>query len=220
MAPSSQLVEGALVSLDVGSDAEPLLCRIVAFGGDDLVLHPRSEPDVDQHAALTRGEESYLLLDAGNDLHALRCKPSKPSDDGDVVVEITDRFRLGQRRMFSRADLVLPVTVTPLDAAGQPAGDAWKTFTRDVSAGGVRLARQSSYVPAPRHAVVIQLPAGEKPVETVVDIRRETDKDLGMRFLTIEADDRVRLEQAAIIWQRTRLRLATEATAASAAMAA
>jgi hypothetical protein len=38
-----------------------------------------------------------------------------------------------------------------------------------------------------------------------------------MRFLTIEADDRVRLEQAAIIWQRTRLRLAADAAGASAA---
>jgi hypothetical protein len=216
MSSSAQLVEGALVSLDVGRDATPLLCRIVAFGGDDVVLHPRSQPDVDQHAALARGEESYMLLDAGNDLQALRCRPSKPSDDGDVVVEITDHFRLGQRRMFSRADLVLPVTVTPLDGAGEPAGEAWKTFTRDVSAGGVRLARQSSYVAALNHAVVIQLPAGERPVETVVDIRRETDKDLGMRFLEIEADDRVRLEQAAIIWQRTRLKLAAEAAAAAA----
>jgi hypothetical protein len=217
MAPSSQLVEGALVSLDVGSDAEPLLCRIVAFGGDDVVLAPNKTPDEDQQSALTRGAESYLLLDAGNDLHALRCKPSKPTEAGDVVAAITDQFRLGQRRMFSRADLVLPATVTPLDAEGQPAGEAWKTFTRDVSAGGVRLARQTAYAAAERHAVVIHLPAGEPPVETVVDIRRETDKDLGMRFLSIEADDRVRLEQAAIIWQRTRLRLAVEAAAASAA---
>ena len=79
-----------------------------------------------------------------------------------------------------------------------------------MSAGGVRLARQSAYAPAARHAVVIQLPAGEKPVETVVDIRRETATDLGMCFLTIEPDDRMRLEQAAIIWTRTRLRLAAE----------
>jgi hypothetical protein len=220
MPPSSQLVEGALVSLDVGSDAEPLLCRIVAFGGNDVVLAPNKAPDADQQTALTRGAESYLLLDAGNELHALRCKPSKPTEAGDVVAEITDHFRLGQRRMFSRADLVLPVTVTPLDDAGQPAGEAWKTFTRDVSAGGVRLARQSSYVSARNHAVVIQLPAGERPVETVVEIRRETDTDLGMRFLTIEPDDRVRLEQAAIIWQRTRLRMAAEAAAAAAAMVA
>lgn len=42
----------------------------------------------------------------------------------------------------------------------------------------------------------------------MVDIRRETESDLGMRFLEIEPDDRVRLEQAAIIWQRTRLKLA------------
>jgi c-di-GMP-binding flagellar brake protein YcgR len=136
------------------------------------------------------------------------------------VAEITDQFRLGQRRMFSRADLVLPATVTPLDGAGQPAGEPWKTFTRDVSAGGVRLARQSAYAPAARHAVVIQLPAGERPVETVVEIRRETGTDLGMFFRTIEPDDRMRLEQAAIIWTRTRLRLAAEAAAAAAEAAA
>jgi PilZ domain-containing protein len=216
----SQLVEGALVSLDVGREAEPLLCRIVAFGGDDVVLAPKTEPDPDQQVALARGVESYLLLDAGNDVRALRCRPSKPTEAGDVVAEITDHFRLGQRRMFSRADLVLPVTVTPLDGAGQPAGEAWKTFTRDVSAGGVRLARQSGYAAAANLAVVIQLPAGERPVKTVVEIRRETDNDLGMRFLRIDADDRVRLEQAAIIWQRTRLKLAAEAAAAAAAAAA
>jgi hypothetical protein len=216
----SQLVEGALVSLDVGREAEPLLCRIVAFGGDDVVLHPNTEPDADQHVALAGGVESYLLLDAGNDVRALRCRPSKPNEAGDVVAEITDQFRLGQRRMFSRADLVLPVTVTPLDGAGQPAGEAWKTFTRDVSAGGVRLARQSGYSAAARHAVVIQLPAGERPVETIVEIRRETATDLGMCFVTIEPDDRVRLEQAAIIWTRTRLRLAAEAAAAAAQVAA
>jgi PilZ domain len=216
----SQLVEGALVSLDVGREAEPLLCRIVAFGGDDVVLAPKDEPDADQLAALTRGAESYLLLDAGSDLHALRCRPSKPSDDGLVVVEITDQFRLGQRRMFSRASLVLPATVTALDSAGQPVGQAWQTFTRDVSAGGVRLARQSGYEAAAAHAVVIHLPAGEPPVETVVQIRRETATDLGVCFMTIEADDRVRLEQAAIIWQRARLKLAAEAAAAAAEAAA
>jgi hypothetical protein len=218
MPPSpSQLVEGALVSLDVGREAEPMLCRIVAFGGDDVVLTPNAEPDQDQRLALMRGDESYLLLDAGNDLRALRCKPSKPTEAGDIVAEITDHFRLGQRRMFSRADLVLPATVAPLDDAGAPAAEAWQTFTRDVSAGGVRLARQSGYVAATRHAVVIQLPAGEPPVETVVEIRRETPGDLGMRFLAISPDDRMRLEQAAITWARTRLRLAAEAAAVAAA---
>jgi hypothetical protein len=84
----------------------------------------------------------------------------------------------------------------------------------------VRLARQSGYEAAVQHAVLIQLPAGEPPVETVVEIRRETTGDLGMRFMGITPDDRMRLEQAAITWARTRLRLAAEAAAAAAAAAA
>src|SRR3954462_14728646 len=121
MPPSNaQLVEGALVSLDVGPDAEPLLCRIVAFGGDNVVLAPRRTPDEDQQIALSQGVEAYLLVDAGNDVRALRCKPSQPTEAGDVVAAITDQFRLGQRRMFSRADLVLPGSVTPLDSGAPP----------------------------------------------------------------------------------------------------
>jgi hypothetical protein len=205
----SQLIEGALVSLDLGRDAQPLLCRIVAFGGDDVVLGATSPPDEEQLAVLTGDDaEAYLLLDAGDDLRALRCVPAPPTETGDVVAQITDRFRLGQRRLFSRADMVVPATVTPLAADDTPAAEPWKTFTRDVSAGGVRLARQSDYLAAARHAVVLHLPAGQAPVETVVEIRRETPRDLGMRFLGIQPDDRIRLEQAAMRWQRTRLRLA------------
>jgi hypothetical protein len=205
---SQQLVEGALVSLDLGRDAAPLLCRIVAFGGDDVVLGPTSALDHEQRAVLAGEAEAYLLLDAGDDLRALRCVPAPPSPAGDVVAHITDRFRLGQRRMFSRSDMVVPATVTSLAADDTPAAESWKTFTRDVSAGGVRLARQSDYVAAARHAVVLHLPGGEPPVNTVVEIRRETPRDLGMRFLGIQPDDRIRLEQAAMRWQRMRLRLA------------
>src|SRR3954452_19984378 len=207
----SQLIEGALVSLDLGRDAQPLLCRILAFGGDDVVLGPTSPPDEEQRDVLSGDDEAYLLLDAGDDLRALRCVPAAPTAAGDVVAEITDRFRLGQRRMFSRVDMVVPATVTPLAADDTAAAEPWKTFTRDVSAGGVRLARQSDCVAAARHAVVLHLPAGQARVETVVEIRRETRRDLGMRFLGIQPDDRIRLEQAAMRWQRTRLRLASAA---------
>jgi hypothetical protein len=205
MPPSPiHFVEGALASLDLARDTQPLLCRIIAFGRDDVVLAPHGRLDLLQHDALTRGEDAYLLLDAGSDLRALRCRPSAVTDAGDVVAQITDGIRLGQRRMFSRADLVVPTTVAPLDGSGAP----WMTFTRNVGAGGVRLARQSGYVAAVRHGVEIQLPGEEWPVGAVAEIRHETADDFGMSFVTIEPDDRMRLEQAAITWQRRRLRLA------------
>src|SRR5438046_853312 len=138
----THFVEGALATLDLAWDTEPLLCRVVAFGRDDVLLAPHKALDGLQQAALRRGEDAYLLLDAGSDLRALRCRPSSLTEAGDVVALITDGIRLGQRRMFSRADLVLPTSVTPLGGAGEPL----MTFTRNVGAGGVRLARQSGHV--------------------------------------------------------------------------
>lgn len=207
----SQLMEGALVSLDLGREAEPMLCRIVAFGGADVVLAPTAAADADQQKALGKGQEAFLLVEDGEILRALRCRASQQTDEGDVVAKIVDSFRLGQRRMFSRAALVLPAMVTPLGDDGQPAGETWRTFTRDVSAGGARLARQSGYAAASVHAVVLDVPGGLEPIETVVDVRRESEEDLGVRFLAISSDDRVRLEQAAITWQRARVTAAAAA---------
>jgi hypothetical protein len=66
MPPSPiHFVEGALASLDLARDTQPLLCRIIAFGRDDVVLAPHGRLDLLQHDALTRGEDAYLLLDAG-----------------------------------------------------------------------------------------------------------------------------------------------------------
>ena len=203
---ASQLIEGALVSLDLGHEAQPMLCRIVAFGGDGVVLTPTVAPDAEQCAAVGRRGDAFLLVEGGETLRALRCRVHKQTDEGEVVAQIIDSFRLGQRRMFSRASLVLPALVTPLTADGHPAGESWRTFTRDVSAGGARLARQSAYCAASLHALVLNLPGDQDAVETVVEVQRESEGDLGVRFFAISPDDRVRLEQAAITWQRARLR--------------
>lgn len=203
-ATPTHFVEGALASLDLAWDTQPLLCRVIAFGRDDVVLAPDGALDVSQQEALTREEDAYLLLDAGSDLRALRCRPSTVTEAGDVVAQITDGIRLGQRRIFSRADLVVPTTVTPVDGAGEP----WLTFTRNVGAGGVCLARQSGHVAAARHAVEIQLPGEDRPIAAVAEVRHEAVDDLGMGFVSIEPDDRMRLEQAAMSWHRARLRRA------------
>src|SRR3954465_8634666 len=125
MSATTHLVEGALVSLDLAWDTEPLLCRVSAFSHDDVLLAPTSPPDLLQRGALSRSEDSYLLPDTSPDLLALPCRPSGPNEAGDVVARITDGIRLGQRRMLSRADLVLPTTVTALDESGEPGGESW-----------------------------------------------------------------------------------------------
>jgi hypothetical protein len=69
------------------------------------------------------------------------------------------------------------------------------------------LARQSADVEAPRHEFEIQLPGEERPVAAVAKVGHATADDLGLGFVRIEPDDRMRLEQAAITWHRARLRL-------------
>src|SRR3954451_22549218 len=146
---ASALSEGQPAQLDLGEEAVP--CLVVGFTGADVVLAPSAELPED---ALAPGlTTTYLLIDAHGTLQALKAEVRRAGNDGELVATLLDPFRLGQRRTFSRAPIVLPAHLRPLGEQPPPR----TTFTRDVSAGGLRVARQSSYQPAAIHHVVIGL---------------------------------------------------------------
>jgi hypothetical protein len=192
---SSALSEGQPAHLDLGNEAIP--CLVVGFTGDDVVLAPGGEIPGE---ALQPGRASYLLIEADGRLHALKAFVTAGFDGGEVVAHLIDPFRLGQRRIFSRAPVVLPAHLRPHGDEGKP----WTTFTRDVSAGGLRVARQSSYREAAHHDIVIGLVKADREIKAVAETVRVTDKDISLSFTVIEAEDRLLLAQLTFAYHRAR----------------
>src|SRR4051812_10346268 len=143
---------------------------------------------------------TYLLIEAGGSLQALKAEVRKGFSEGELVATLLDPFRLGQRRNFSRAPLVLPAHLRP---AGDQAAPA-TTFTRDISAGGLRVARQSSYRETDLHEVVLGLVQANREVRAMAATVRVTAADVSLRFTSIEAEDRLLLAQLTFAYHRRR----------------
>jgi hypothetical protein len=192
---ASALSEGQPAQLDLGEEAVP--CLVVGFSGADVVLAPGAPLPDD---ALENRRDSYLLLESGGNLHALKANVRKGNADGEIVATLLDPFRLGQRRNFSRAQVVMPAHLRPLGDENAP----WTSFTRDVSAGGLRVARQSSYREADAHEVVLGLVQQDREIKAKATAVRVTDRDVSLNFIEIEQSDRLLLAQLTFAFHRRR----------------
>ena len=89
----------------------------------------------------------------------------------------------------------------------RPAGDTEDpktTFTRDISAGGLRIARQSGYREADLHEVVIGLVQANREIRATAETVRVTATDVSLSFTDIEAEDRLLLAQLTFAYHRRR----------------
>jgi hypothetical protein len=185
-ATMAKLVEGQPARLDVG---ESLACRIIGFNGPEVVLALETEPQEE----ITHGASAYLLLESEGRLQALRGKVGALAN-GEVVLRLTDDIRLGQRRVFSRAPIPLPVRVR--------AGDSdWSSVTRDVSAGGVCVARDGDPGDG---SIQLTITVADHDVVAEARVVRITDSDLGVEFEQIEDQDRLLLASLALAYHRPR----------------
>lgn len=184
-----QLVEGQPARLDIG---ESLRCRVIGFSGPDVVLALEEQPEEE----LAPGAPAYLLIEADGRMQAVRGQIGQPAGD-EVVLRLTDDIRLGQRRTFSRAPISLPAVVRARDG-----GSEWSTTTRDVSAGGVCVAREGAdHVDG---ALEVRIKVADHEVVAEAVAVRVTSDDLGLRFEEIERDDRLLLASLALAYHRRR----------------
>ena len=190
----SALSEGQPAQLDLGDEAVP--CLVVGFNGADIVLAFQEMPE----DGLPENGISFLLIEAEGRLHALKSYVRPGSGENEYVATLLDPFRLGQRRNFSRAPLVLPAHLRP----DGDDGERWTTFTRDISAGGVKVARQSSYREAGIHDVVIGLVQVDREIKAKAEPVRVTDADVSLSFTEIGAEDRLLLAQLTFAYHRRR----------------
>ena len=117
------------------TSGESLPCRVIGFSGPDVVLALEAQPE---RTELEADAEAYLLIEADGQLQAVRGRIVQPAGD-ELVLRLTDDIRLGQRRTFSRAPLALPAVVRSRAGARVD-----RPCTRDVSAGGVCVAREGA----------------------------------------------------------------------------
>ena len=172
-------------------------CLVVGFSGADVVLAPGGVVPPD---AIGPGNISFLLIEADGNLHALKAHVRPGYNDSELVATLLDPFRLGQRRNFSRAPLVLPAHVRPAGETEDPS----TTFTRDISAGGLRVARQSGYREADLHEIVLGLVQANREIRAMAETVRVTDTDVSLSFTDIEAEDRLLLAQLTFAYHRRR----------------
>ena len=192
------LSEGQVVQLDLGGKTTALPCRVLGFGGSTVMLAPVVPATAPTADAIEAGREAYVVLDDDNQVHALRARVRPGSEPGEIVVTVTDAFRLGQRRRYSRAPLSLPAMVSTIGA-----GETWETVTRDISPSGVRMAR----IGAPGEqadalSVVLQSPAAGMRIETRADVVRRSQRDLSLHFSEISETDIALLAQITVAYYR------------------
>ena len=172
-------------------------CLVVGFSGADVVLAPGGAIPAD---ALAPGNTSYLLIEADGTPAGTEGARRPGYTEGELVATLLDPFRLGQRRNFSRAPLVLPAHVRPAGDTEDPT----TTFTRDISAGGLRIARQSGYREADLHEVVLGLVQANREIRATAETVRVTHADVSLSFTDIEAEDRLLLAQLTFAYHRRR----------------
>src|SRR3954468_4386754 len=193
---ASALSEGQPAQIDLGEVALP--CLVVGFIGADVMLAPGAPIPPD--AMPGNGLIAYVLIEAAGNLQALKAHIRPGQSEGELIATLLDPFRLGQRRNFSRAPLVLPAHLRPAGSTDDPK----TTFTRDVSAGGLRVAKQSTYVEADLHEIVVGLVQANREIRALAETVRVTNADVSLRFTDIGAEDRLILAQLTFAFHRRR----------------
>jgi hypothetical protein len=192
------LHEGARVTLDAGGDTAMVECRVVGLTGDVLALLPIRFPPPETSRRLAMRVPCLVLFDAGGQVRALRGTPAGVRSGGYLLVALADRFRLGQKRRYSRAPLVLAVELT--DPVG---GEAWTSETIDVSATGMRVRRPDVGEPARGGNVRISIPDGDVVgPATLVRAEREW---ISYNLAELAPGDRDRLATLVLAYHREKV---------------
>jgi c-di-GMP-binding flagellar brake protein YcgR len=195
---ANMLIEGQVVQLDLGGKTSALPCCVIGFTGSSVLLAPIVPATAPTAEAIEAGREAYVVIDHDQQVHALRARVRPGSETGEILVTVTDAFRLGQRRRYSRAPLALQATIATL-----PAGEPWETVTRDISAGGARIARIGAEGEQDeRLNVTLSSPAAGLRIEARADVVRRSQRDLAIQFSEIAEGDVALLTQITVAYYR------------------
>jgi hypothetical protein len=193
------LQEGDLVHLDIGNTNEGVECMLTGFFGPDFVLMPTQGVSRRTRVTLPSQPVAYVWIKYRGRYLAQRGVVFPDVNDDQLIFRVTDTFRIGQRRAYSRAPLAFPIEIEPLGVEAEP----WQAVTADVSAGGLRLAPVDLAVFGPENGLTIAV--GDERVRAKAVVVREDPRAIGMRYTLMADQDRLRFAQLALAWHRDQL---------------
>ncbi len=186
-----RLTTGQRVTIDIDGEENVVDAIAASDEGSRLLVYVRrASPAV--LGRLINGSRGYLLYTqrgALMGLHGLaRITPfTRPL--AEFVVD--DGSTHAERRLSERVPIVTHARIAALDAEGL--GVPLTTFTANISATGVLLRRPAHSLPIDEVRVELYFGADPTPVAARGRIVRSTDEHVGIHFVEITDDERVRL---------------------------
>jgi len=182
------LSEGASVHLDLGDANAPIACAVMAFLGPVILARHEARLDAETIERLAAGAAAYLLVEADGGVRALRGSATLTAERV-LALQITDGFKLGQRRESTRIEIALDARLAPRGLEGRDVS----TTTIDVSVGGVQVVRPPGTPAWPRYELTLRGGPLAEPVVAEVALARALPEALGLRISQIAPADRQRL---------------------------
>ena len=189
MSAMRRLAQGQLVVLDL--DEEAIDCRVAGAAAEAAVLAPVAVADAAYIPSL--GRAAGLLFDGPGGRVRVTGAVTRGPEEGELSFRAGGAGRLAPRRHIARLGAELPVDLTPLDDAGEPADAPRRFVTCDLSIAGIGV-RVGEWALAGGALVAfsVEVPAGA-PVAGTARVLRMEEGVAGLELVHVAPADRARL---------------------------
>jgi hypothetical protein len=191
------------VDLDAKVDWEVncIECRVQSVQGPVATLIPLGEVPDEVQTRLTSGSLCFLTFEHGRAPVALRGVALKEADRDELEFVVVDGIQVAERRSAERTPLVTAVKATPVEADGTP-GQTVSTVTSNLSMGGALLLKRPGLSEVSKWRVELFLPGASEHVHCEAVLARETPTHFGVRFVSMQEADQLRIASLLASLQR------------------
>ena len=191
------------VDLDAKVDWEVncIECRVQSVQGPVATLIPLGEVPDEVQTRLTSGSLCFLTFEHGRAPVALRGVALKEPDRDELEFVVVDGIQVAERRSAERTPLVTAVKATPVEADGT-AGQTVSTVTSNLSMGGALLLKRPGLSEVSKWRVELFLPGASEHVHCEAVLARETPTHFGVRFVSMQEADQLRIASLLASLQR------------------
>jgi hypothetical protein len=178
------------VVLDLAEEA--IDCVVAAVAADEATIAPVVAADAAYIPTL--GRAAALVFESAGERVRIRGAVHRHREEDRLRFVAGGGAGLPARRQAARVEAELAVELTPVDAAGAPAGPQQRLRTCDVSIAGlgVRVEPGAAVAPGQLLAFRLALPAGP-PIAGTACVLRVADGVAGLELQQVAPVDRARL---------------------------